>query len=421
MSDELLREAVAVAKSGDRRRAVDLTKQYLRQNPKDVRGWWALAKLVDDPKVKMESLKRVLKLDPTHAKAEQMMLELEDQEEEADDELYGGGYGESTSAIDEPAWASDSYSSESGGALYDDPSDDDDSMFGSYSFSDSGEFADEESMFSSASDEDALKALASEKRSSSSGCVGNLVFGLLVVLIIAGFIGGIGYYAYAFQHRGLFGLLGPDLDTVARTNDFTIRYPAEWDYRLTEGNSTMVAATQNTEAWAQSLSGLNLDTVDFLGGEASGDLSINFEEETAVVMMGPVTTDDLSQLRQETGGNYSSFQEYMDAEFDQFEAEAGEINELSGDGFEFKIDVDRQDTTIDGDAGRFSYFQLYMKVDEEFAARLGNIEELNMGVYVATVQHNGTEYVFMLVAIGDNAESHKRTAQRMLRTVEFLN
>jgi hypothetical protein len=54
----------------------------------------------------------------------------------------------------------------------------------------------------------------------------------------------------------------------------------------------------------------------------------------------------------------------------------------------------------------------------------GNVEgdfEMNLGIYMASINHNNREYMFMLVAFGDKAKSHERTAKRMLSSMEFLN
>ncbi len=77
MSDEILKRAVALAKSGKNVEALKILKSYLRQNPKDVRGWWAVANITDNPKIKRESLQRVLTLKPDHAKARQMVAVME--------------------------------------------------------------------------------------------------------------------------------------------------------------------------------------------------------------------------------------------------------------------------------------------------------------------------------------------------------
>ena len=77
MSIDLLQQAVDAAQMGNRAEAIKLTKDYIRQTPKDARGWWALTKFTDDPEVQRECLKRVLKLKPDHAQAQQMLDELE--------------------------------------------------------------------------------------------------------------------------------------------------------------------------------------------------------------------------------------------------------------------------------------------------------------------------------------------------------
>ncbi len=77
MSEQLLKQVITLAKSGESAKAIQVLKQYIRQNPTDARGWWAMAKLAPSDKIKIESLKRVLKLKPGHAQAQHMLTELE--------------------------------------------------------------------------------------------------------------------------------------------------------------------------------------------------------------------------------------------------------------------------------------------------------------------------------------------------------
>ncbi|NDJ87065.1 MAG: hypothetical protein GYB66_14395, partial [Chloroflexi bacterium] len=77
MSDQLLKQAAGALKSGDRSLATQYIKQHLRANPRDVRGWWAIAQLIEDPQRKIQALERVLAIDPGHEKAQRLLSELQ--------------------------------------------------------------------------------------------------------------------------------------------------------------------------------------------------------------------------------------------------------------------------------------------------------------------------------------------------------
>ncbi|MCB9437180.1 MAG: hypothetical protein H6673_09340 [Anaerolineales bacterium] len=77
MSDTTLKQAVEALKNGQRDEGIRLLKQYIKQNPEDARAWWALANVVTDKEFQIKSLQRVLKLDPAHAKAKQMLDKLQ--------------------------------------------------------------------------------------------------------------------------------------------------------------------------------------------------------------------------------------------------------------------------------------------------------------------------------------------------------
>lgn len=64
MPDPALQEAIALAKQGQRKEAQALTAQYLKANPKDVNGWVAMARLVDDPVRALQCWQRASDLRP---------------------------------------------------------------------------------------------------------------------------------------------------------------------------------------------------------------------------------------------------------------------------------------------------------------------------------------------------------------------
>lgn len=73
MSDIPLKQAVEAIKQGRHDDAIRLLKQHLKQSPDDARAWWALANVATDREIQVKSLQRVLKIEPAHAKAQQML------------------------------------------------------------------------------------------------------------------------------------------------------------------------------------------------------------------------------------------------------------------------------------------------------------------------------------------------------------
>ena len=80
MGESLLRQAQVALKEGNRRDAVQLSQQAIKQNKTDWRAWWLLAHAVENVDYKIKSLQRVLMLKPNHAKAEQMLDDLLEQD-----------------------------------------------------------------------------------------------------------------------------------------------------------------------------------------------------------------------------------------------------------------------------------------------------------------------------------------------------
>ncbi|NDJ85938.1 MAG: hypothetical protein GYB66_08635, partial [Chloroflexi bacterium] len=192
-----------------------------------------------------------------------------------------------------------------------------------------------------------------------------------------------------------------------------------WQGRVVSKKS-FIAASDDVDKWYQ-LVNLNLETGDLLGnGALPGGASDDLATESVVVMMTPFTSGDLVALQRQTGHGYDSFQAYLDVQFDAAQAEAESFNMLSSDEMEFEFETEREEIKVDGKSAVFSYQTSYFKIkDGDLSVYLGGLEEWSSGFYVATVEHNGQEYVFMLMAYGEDARSHKRTARRMLRTIKF--
>src|SRR5574339_15564 len=75
--DSLIQSAIEAAGRGEKSKALDLLKQALNTNPKDVEALLALASLADEPMRKRQVLNRILSVDATNRPAREMLLELD--------------------------------------------------------------------------------------------------------------------------------------------------------------------------------------------------------------------------------------------------------------------------------------------------------------------------------------------------------
>ncbi|HEY9760227.1 MAG TPA: tetratricopeptide repeat protein [Oculatellaceae cyanobacterium] len=74
---EKLQEAVSLYKKGDKAQASKLLAEIVRQEPNNSVAWYGLALCLDDPDKKIYCVKKVLSLDPTHTKAQQLLGKLQ--------------------------------------------------------------------------------------------------------------------------------------------------------------------------------------------------------------------------------------------------------------------------------------------------------------------------------------------------------
>ncbi|MBN1121280.1 MAG: tetratricopeptide repeat protein [Anaerolineae bacterium] len=77
MSDEVIKEAVAAIQNGDRRRARRLLGQVVNVEPDNLSAWWYLAAALEDSEQRIHCLKQVLRIQPDHAEAKQVLSQLE--------------------------------------------------------------------------------------------------------------------------------------------------------------------------------------------------------------------------------------------------------------------------------------------------------------------------------------------------------
>lgn len=421
MSEQLLQQAAVAVKTGNRAQAIELIKQYIRLNPKEARGWWLLARLTENAEVKKESLRRVIRLQPDHQQASQMLAEIEAQEAS----LFSFNDDEAAS----PAWHStgnpsalttfdEHYHVDSG----DSPA----SPFGDVG--DAGEPA-----FGNFAERKARATPVFSRTNHRSSSQLEWALGIGIVLLVLLAIPAIAYYAYSYQHRGLFGLFGPDLDATAATNNFSLHYPNEWQGRIVEENTSVVAATQNIEAWQQ-LSSQNLISAESLisNNDLASQMDVAANQDTVVMVMAPVTPEMMEHVRSETGIHYNTFAEYINAIFTEAQVGAEAFDDVKEEGVEVNYHVGLSEKNVGGEPATYGSMSLQIKIDQDKLEDSGEdalaltfmmsfLQQLNIGIYMAAIPHNGTEYVFMVIALGENASNQQRTAERMLRSVEFLN
>jgi len=73
MSDERTRLGLQAAKDGDRREARRIFATIVRDAPDDAEAWWNLANVTDDSEQKARCLRQVLRIDPEHIAAREML------------------------------------------------------------------------------------------------------------------------------------------------------------------------------------------------------------------------------------------------------------------------------------------------------------------------------------------------------------
>jgi tetratricopeptide (TPR) repeat protein len=80
-----LKQAYQLLKQGQRERARSMVERVLKQDKSSADAWWLLANALDRDDLKIKSLKRVLSLKPGHARAQQMLDELQATDDDFDD------------------------------------------------------------------------------------------------------------------------------------------------------------------------------------------------------------------------------------------------------------------------------------------------------------------------------------------------
>lgn len=373
MPDEHLREAVLLAKQGQTAAALQSVKRHVRENMNDERGWYLLARLVSDERIKMEALERVLELNPYHEKARAMLRELDPRAQTfVFDNISLFDSAPSTRAVSAPQ----------------------PDLFTEATYVDQV-LPDVGSDFFRVAELPLQKQKAPAKAKSGGGA-GEFWIGIGVILLAVMLAVGAGYYAYTYQHRGLFGLFGPDLAQVAKTGQFSIHYPTGWT-----GSSNaigMVAANKDLSVLTNS----NIEniTAESVLSDPTIFNRIYGQDGLQMVLMVPVTPEVLAGLNANGLFAVDSGQDYV--------AQSVEAMEMFEN--EDQVKTDLVDQEIGGENGQLGYFEV---MDEE--------TDIALAVYFATTIHNGQEYMLMYFAINQPDENHGRLVKRILRSVEFTS
>lgn len=73
MTHPLLRDAITAHRRGDRREARRLLGQVVQEEPDNLDAWWLLHSVLDDSEQKIQCLRHVLRLDPGHVQARNLL------------------------------------------------------------------------------------------------------------------------------------------------------------------------------------------------------------------------------------------------------------------------------------------------------------------------------------------------------------
>jgi Tol biopolymer transport system component/type II secretory pathway pseudopilin PulG len=92
LHQELLRQAVDAARSGDRDTALDRLKEVLEEDEENVKAWLLLARLTENEDEKRIALATVLQLEPENERAKEILSRLDAQAEKTpdDEEVFAG-------------------------------------------------------------------------------------------------------------------------------------------------------------------------------------------------------------------------------------------------------------------------------------------------------------------------------------------
>lgn len=373
MLGDLLDQAIELVEAGDTVQAARLVKDYLRENPKDPAGWWVLAQVTEDASKQMEWVKRVLRLQPDHAEARALMIELGGEPPPLPQPQ--------TSIVDTDTEIS----------------------------------ADEtpRRRRGKKKDKQPKRQKPSKKKKSRPPGRGDWVASVVLFVVFNGLVAGGAWYGYTFEHLGLFGLFGPDLTNSADTQSFSINYPTEWQGSVV--NDTVVVASDqdvDLEQMAQDLvPDVKPDQLIFSDGRLLAE-SLGLDgrvEEVVVMVMTPVTEEVKFRLFTLTDTVYLTAREFVE---DQTQKQERPVVD---EGIEAQIRSTRETIEIDGREWLFAYVIRDLRIGDH---------ELHMGTYYAlfnksTEDLEAEEYLLIVSVFGNDADNHDDIVRRMLRTIEF--
>ncbi|MCQ3930258.1 MAG: hypothetical protein DPW16_07340 [Chloroflexi bacterium] len=252
-----------------------------------------------------------------------------------------------------------------------------------------------------------------------------LVGGALLIVVL--FVLAVGWYAYTYQHSGLFGLFGPDLSNEATTTQYSIHYPEDWEGKIINFQSqnqdvdtVTVAASYGIDSIVPLLAsqpsadaaisvligdepiGLNSSIVNQSDSQLSDEESKELLQSLGLVIFAPVSSEQLAEIQA------------------QFESNAENMESLEFLGIHFDINTETKDVEIDGDEAIMTSFNLSLQFPEEFAeSSTLDVNEINISYYLATTQHNGQAYAFFMLALEESPGGQARTARRIIRSIQF--
>ncbi len=367
MPDEHLRQAVLLAKQGHTDEALKFVKRHVRDNMNDERGWYLIARLVSDERIKREAIERVLQINPYHEKALALLNELDAR---ADTFIF-----ENVSLFDSAPPAMPI------------PSQD---MFTEATYANEV-LPDVNSDFFRL---DQLPIKTTHSKKMSRTLLTDILITLGVVLLGGLIVVGMGYYAYAYQHRGIFGLFGPDLSKVANTGTFSVRYPSNWQGVMNDGGMVAVNSDLNRLGFGEAE---NLSAEVLLADEALLERTYG-DDGLQLIIMTPVTPEVLAALQTSRTTSYASAHDYVQQTMSQMTSFANDDT--------FTTEV--KDQRIGGSTGILGITQV-----------AAPDASLYLELYMGAVTYNGREYLFMFIAVGNQEQSHARLVRRVLQSVKF--
>lgn len=415
MSEDALQQAVQLAKSGKHSEATSILKTYVRNHPKDARGWWLIANLVNNPKVKIESLKRVLALNPNHSKAQTMLSSLEPPPPPKSET--------------EPDWLTADIPTN------DDPFPSMDSFgFDNINISappsaspKTKKTVDEKVIFDNLQRKKQERQLAEQSNKQVDDRTWLYIIGGLVT--ITAIIIGVLLVFYIRDARG------PSLNATIKNSYASINYPNEWRATQPTSNTIIISTSPidindinpwgvmhdletraypfwlqyELEYWSNYYSyGFDFedsaDPSELLASALMG--GFDYEEIDPDSLM--VVVVQALPGRNERGYDAQSIVDAVSTEL------KGNSYESDFSVYEQTVEVKKSDIEINGQQGTFTQ----VTISSEFG--IFSDGETHSSFYFATVRNGDIEYLFLLSASEEKAGRWEKTAKRMAESIEFF-